>query len=187
MYIIYVLCIVVSLDNCSGKEENILMGANKNLEDIITPVRAETLKNLLEEAGYDQEKIQYLFNGFKEGFSLEYDGPLKKVKRSAPNLKLRVGSKVELWNKVMKEVQLGRYVGPFEDPPYEYYVQSPIGLVSKDKGLKTRLIFHLSYPRNGGLSQLRDFLKKKCSVKYPDFEEAIKLCIQEGECCSVAK
>ena len=48
---------------------------------------------------------------------------------------------MELWNKVMKEVELGRYVGPVERPPFDSYVQSPIGLVPKDKGLKTRLIF----------------------------------------------
>ena len=88
-------------------------------------------------------------DGFKHGFSLQYQGTLKDCKRTAPNLKLRVGNKLELWNKVMNEVELGRYAGPFEEPPFEAFVQSPIGLVPKDKGLKKRLIFHLSYPREG--------------------------------------
>ena len=49
----------------------------------------------------------------------------------------------------MKEVELGSYARPFDEPPFEYYVESPIGLVPKDKGQKTRLIFYLSYPRSG--------------------------------------
>ena len=101
-------------------------------------------------------------------------------------MKLRVGSQTELWNKVMKEVELGRYAGPYESPPFENYVQSPIGLVPKDKGLKTRLIFHLSYPRSGD-SVNSGIPKDQCSVKYPDFEEAVKLCIREGVNCSLAK
>ena len=93
---------------------------------------------------------------------------------------------MELWNKMMKEVQLGRFAGPYEVPPFESFVQSPIGLVPKDKGLKTRLIFHLSYPRNGDLVN-SGIPKEKCSVKYPDFDEAVRLCFREGTNCSIGK
>ena len=37
---------------------------NKNLEDIVTPVNAIKLKQLLDEAGYDNTKTQYLYEGF---------------------------------------------------------------------------------------------------------------------------
>ena len=56
----------------------------------------------------------------------------------------------------------------------------------KDKGLKTRLIFHLSYPRDGD-SVNSGIPKQDCSVKYPDFERAIELCIAAGVSCSIAK
>ena len=168
-----------------GKEE-IKYYENKNLEDIVTPVRPEKLRDLLLMSGYQEDKVEYLFDGFQNGFNLHYEGPLSTGKREAPNLKLRVGSPTELWNKVMKEVELGRYAGPFERPPFENYVQSPIGLVPKDKGLKTSLIFHLSYPKDGE-SINSGIPKEYCSVKYPDFEEAVKLCIKEGVNCSVAK
>ena len=95
---------------------------NKNLEDIVTPVRAGLLKEMLTETGYSNDKINFLHEGFTSGFSLHYGGNLKNVKRLSPNLKLRVGSHMELWNKVMKEVQLGRYAGPFEEPPFDYFV-----------------------------------------------------------------
>ena len=131
-------------------QEVLLEFKNHNLTDIITPVKAQVLKDLLTQAGYNQSKTNYLYDGFLNGFSLKYQGPLNKnVRRFSPNLKLRVGSKLELWNKVMKEVQLGRFAGPYREPPFECFVQSPIGLVPKDKGTKTRLIFHLSYPCDG--------------------------------------
>ena len=86
----------------------------------------------------------------------------------------------------MVEVEAGRFAGPFIKPPFEYFVQSPIGLVPKDKGRKTRLIFHLRYPKdensvNSGIDP------ENCSVKYPDFQEAVKICLQAGAGCCVAK
>ena len=129
-----------------------------------------------------------MFEGFSNGFSLNYDGPLKEahVKRFAPNLKLSIGSQLELWEKVMKEVSLGRFAGPFDSPPFSHFVQSPIGLVPKDKGLKTRLIFHLSYPRTGD-SVNSGITKASCSVVYPDFEQAVKMCLEQGINCHVVK
>ena len=88
---------------------------------------------------------------------------------------------------MVKEVDLGRFAGPFDEPPFEYFVQSPVGLVPKDKGLKTRLIFHLSLSKGWRVSKILAYLKKFCSVKYPDFEQAIQLCLREGKGCSLAK
>ena len=123
--------------------------SNDNLDDIVTPVNAEAFKYLLIQANYPRGKVDFLYDGFTNGFDMKYEGPLSQVRRFAPNLKLRVGSPTQLWNKVMAEVKLKRFAGPFKEPPFKYFVQSPIGLVPKDKGLKTCLIFHLSYPRNG--------------------------------------
>ena len=169
-----------------NKHEKIEQFSNTNLTDIITPVKGDRLKLLLNQAGYDQAKTEFLFDGFTNGFSLQYTGKLTRVRRYAPNLKIRIGSPIELWNKVMKEVSLGRYAGPFEQPPFEYFVQSPIGLVPKDKGQKTRLIFHLSYPRDGD-SVNSGIPKEYCSVKYPNFEEAVRICLQEGRECYISK
>ena len=68
----------------------------------------------------------------------------------------------------MNEVELGRYAGPFEEPPFDSYVQSPIGLVPKDKGLKTRLMFHLSYPKDGDSA-----LKRVCDQQ---MESLLRVC-----------
>ena len=87
------------------------------------------------------------------------------------NLPFTIGTPVILWNKVMDEVELGRYAGPFEEIPYtDNFVQSPIGLVPKDGG-KTRLIFHLSYRfKSGGESINYWMLEELCSVKYNDLK-----------------
>ena len=45
------------------------MYENVNLEDIVTPVDADKLKELLMEVGYDSQKTEFLYDGFKKGFS----------------------------------------------------------------------------------------------------------------------
>ena len=87
----------------------------------------------------------------------------------------------------MKEVKENRYAGPFEEIPFDHYIQSPIGLVPKDGGKDTRLIFHLSYPRGKGTSVNANTPSEDCSVKYPDFNEAIQICLREGKLCHIAK
>ena len=106
--------------------------------------------------------------------------------KTARNLPLSVGNKFDLWNKVMKEVKDKRYAGPYEKVPFKYFIQSPIGLVPKDKGKKTRLIFHLSYPKKGD-SVNASIPDEECSVKYPDFLDAVKLCLKAGKGCHGAK
>ena len=67
-----------------------------------------------------------------------------------------------------------------KNPPFENFIQSPIGLVPKDNGKDTRLIFHLSHPRNGNSvnAMIPDDL---CSVHYPDFQKAVELCKKAGK------
>lgn len=93
---------------------------------MITPVDVNRYEQLLNESGYDQHKSAELVNGFTNGFDLGYRGP-KDVVMEARNLKLRVGSKIELWNKIMKEVKEKRFAGGFKKPPFEFYIQSPLG------------------------------------------------------------
>ena len=160
---------------------------NFNLTDIKTLVNPEVFGNLLKETGYDARKTKFIVRGFTEGYSIQYQGD-HKVRRVTPNLKLRIGSKLEIWNKVMKEVKDGRYAGPYENPPFEHFIQSPIGLVPKDGGAKTRLIFHLSYPRNGRKESVNANIPEElCTVQYPDFSEAVKLCVSAGVNCKIGK
>ena len=175
--------------NCFNLDSpEVLYYENFNLHDIVTPVDADELEILLCETKYDKQKSKYLIDGFRKGFEIGYRGK-RDVKLEAPNLKLTVGSKIELWNKVMKEVKENRYAGPFKKIPFNNYIQSPIGLVPKDGGKATRLIFHLSYPRNSKTpkSVNANTPEHMATVKYPDFSDAIKLCMQYGEAAAVGK
>ena len=151
-------------------------------------MKAEKLKLYLEESNYNKEETEFLIDGFRNGFDLGYRGP-ENIKQSSNNLKFTIGDKIELWNKVMKEVKEKRYAGPFKEIPFENYIQSPIGLVPKDGGKKTRLIFHLSHPRDliKGMSINQGTPKELCTVKYKEFDQAVRLCLAEGKGCYMGK
>ena len=164
----------------------ILEYTNFDLINVVTPVNHIILQRLLTETGYPKDKTQWLIEGFTRGFDLGYRGH-EQVKFQSPNLKFTIGNEVELWNKVMKEVSLSRYAGPFEEIPFEYFIQSPIGLVPKDGGTKTHLIFHLSYPRNTNKSVNANTPQELSKVEYCSFSQAIELCIKEGKGCFAGK
>ena len=151
---------------------------NTDLETIVTPVDAAKLGELLKNANYCPIETQFLVKGFSTGFDIEYHGP-KKRQSQADNIPfISVGSPVELWSKIMKEVKEGRYAGPFDAPPFQNFIQSPIGLVPK-KGGKTRLIFHLSYNFGEGEPSVNASTPKElCHVKYDDLDVAVKLCLE---------
>ena len=161
---------------------------NYDLENIKSPVNYENLERILKETNYDRDKTKFLVEGFKNGFDLGYRGP-ENIQQESKNLKFTIGNKTELWNKVMKEVKEKRYAGPYDKPPFDNYIQSPIGLVPKDAGKKTRLIFHLSHPRDKtkGFSINGNTPQDMTKVKYKKFDDAIRLCLQEGIGCAIAK
>ena len=161
------------------EEKEILYFENFDLDSVVTPVDVETYERLLIQSGYNRNKTIKLVNGFRNGFDIGYSGPTD-VKQTAANLPLTVGDEIDLWNKVMKEVKLKRFAGPFKKIPFDSYIPSPIGLVPKDNGKDTRLIFHLSYPRNKSKfngtcpkSLNANTPKELCKVKYPEFAEAV--------------
>ena len=139
----------------------------------------EKLRELLMETDYDRTESLFLLEGFENRFGIRYQGKTD-VRRRSPNLKITVSSETILWNKVMKEVQLKRHAGPYpsDSPPFQFYIQSPIGLILKDNGRDMRLIFHLSYPRTGE-SINSGMPRELASVQYPDFSEAIKRCLED--------
>lgn len=99
---------------------------NPDLDTIVTPLDVEAYHKLLKESKFDEQKSEILIDGFTNGFDLGYRGP-RNIKLEAKNLKLRVGSKLDLWNKIMKEVKEGRFAGGFRQPPFRFYIQSPLG------------------------------------------------------------
>ena len=116
---------------------------NHDLDNIITPLNVTRFEELLRQSKYDEQESVFLIDGFTNSFDIGYRGPEIR-QSSAKNIPFTVGDKYDMWEKIMKEVDAGRYAGPFEEIPFENYIQSPIELVPKS-GNRTRLIFHLSY------------------------------------------
>ena len=130
-------------------------------------------------SGFDSDKSKILINGFKNGFDIGYRGPVNRVDVAA-NIPITVGSHEDMWQKIMKEVSLGRTAGPFTKSPYKFFMQSPIGLVPKAGG-QTRMIFHLSYdfgPEWHQKSLNFHTPEELCSVKYNDLDFAVKTCLK---------
>ena len=137
-------------------------------------MKVEVFEKLMKKTNYNPQEIRFLVDGFTSGFSLNYRGPCNR-KDTSKNIPFMpgIGDSLEMWNEIMKEVKANRYVGPFENIPFEYFIQSPIGLVPK-AGRQTRLIFHLSYDfPNGNKSVNYWTLKELCTVKYNDLDHAV--------------
>lgn len=98
-------------------------------------------------------------------------------KRFCNNLRLQLGTKAHLWNKVMKEVQAKRVIGPLkeEEIPFSDFIVSPLGLIEK-KGAPNahRMIYHLSYPRDKATSVNDNIASWRCKVKFKDLDTAVQ-------------
>ena len=140
-------------------------------------MNVKRLEELLLETKYNAEETKFLINGFQHGFDIGYMGPTDRSDTSN-NIPFTVGDKFDMWDKIMEEVRLGRYAGPYEEPPFQNFIQSPIGLVPKSGG-RTRLIFHLSYKFKNGNESVNFWIpKEKCSVKYNDLDHAVRNCLK---------
>ena len=147
-----------------------------DLHDIVMPINIEVYHRYLQQAAFDASKTQFLINGFRHGFDIGYRGPLNR-QDIAENRLIRIGTEQDMWNKLMREVELGRHAGPFTSIPFNSYVQLPIGLVPKS-GNKTRLIFHLSFDFGEDSKNINYHTPKEwCMVKYHDLGYAIKTCL----------
>ena len=149
-------------------------------DDIVTPINHELLIELLQQARFDPHKISKLQEGFESGFDIGYRGPAVVGPHEANNIPFTVGNEIEMWNKIMNEVEMQRYAGPYtkENLPFRNYLQSPIGLVPK-AGNKTRLIFHLSHDFSEEQLSLNAHTPKDlATVRYKDLDHAIQVSMQ---------
>ena len=142
-----------------------------DLNEIITPVNVDIFEQLLKQTNYDSLEMEFVINGFRYGFPLGYER--SEIRQTqAKILRFRCGSEKVLWDKMMKEVKLRRFPGPFTEIPFNNYIQSLVGLVPKNGGKDTRLIFHLSAPK--GVSVNSNTPPEKFSVRYKDLDNAIR-------------
>lgn len=131
----------------------------------------------------DTAAASFLLDGFKTGFSLNYEGP--RVSSESKNIKSALEHPEIVLKKLEKELAAGRIAGPFVSPPFATLRVSPIGLVPKKEANDFRLIHHLSYP--AGLS-VNDYIdRKNCSVQYTSFDVAVHMVQDLGRHCLLFK
>ena len=106
------------------------------------PLKANKLSKLLSKYP-DSDKVSYVIQGLTHGFALEYEGQFKF--RAPDNLPTAKLDPQLIWDRLHKDIQLGRMLGPFKDPPFLDLMCSPVGLVPKKDTDEMRMIMHLSY------------------------------------------
>ena len=146
-----------------------------------TPVNPEQLLQAL--TGYDQAEVNFLVDGFINGFKINYFGTPSLL--STHNHPSALDHKDVDEQKLSKELSLGRIAGPFISPPFTHYQSSPLGLVAKKEPNAFRLIHDLSYPQGNSINECipKDFT----AVSYETLYHVISLLNQFGRGALVGK
>lgn len=126
---------------------------------------------------------QILAEGFSQGFKLGYSGP--RCPRESECLRSALNNVEATWNKLNKEISLGRIAGPFDLPPLSTLQCSPIGLIPKQQPGEWRLITHLSYPPGRSIND--GIPHEICSVNYLKFDKAVEMVQRLGKGALIAK
>ena len=146
---------------------------------VVTPIKVIKYSPLVK--GFHHDK--YLIEGFSNGFRLGYTGPRQFC--SSENSKTALEC-FEITNtKLNKEIQSGRIVGPFGNPPFKNLQISPLGIVPKKVPGQFRMIHNLSFPKG---SLINHFICPELStVQYTRFDDATALLLKVGPKALMAK
>ena len=114
---------------------------------------------------------------------LRHQGP--KVNRKPRNLTSAYQFKDKLWASLMREVHLGRMIGPFNSQPITPLICSPVGMVEKKNSPSMHRITHLSYPKGSSINAFID--PDDAETHYQTFETAVNLVAKVGPGAFMAK
>ena len=141
-------------------------------------VNPDVLRRLLTEYP-DQQEANYVIDGFTHGFKLGLDRhplPREPCQNSAKAMEKHDKTA----ERIAEEVELGHILGPFDEPPLEGMVYSPINVVDKAGDPdKVRLIHNLAWPYNDQ-SVNKCIPRSEAAVKYHYIDEIIQVAIHLG-------
>ena len=131
----------------------------------------------------DMISLRLLFDGFSQGFRLNCScSPSIMLSHNLQSAQQHLGVVTQ---KIMKELDAECIAGPFEAPPFNNFVCSPLGVCPKKKPGSFRLIHHLSYPEGKSVNDgISDF---DSSVSYTTLSDAIAHIRSLGSRCFLAK
>ena len=135
----------------------------------LTLVKIQVLQDYLLQSNYDSQEIEYLVDGFSNGFSVFNEKFTAKI--NCPNLRSALERPAIVKEKKCKELLAGRIAGSFLHRHCENFNVSTLGLCPKKEQNKFRLIFHLSHPHGDSVN---DFIPQEFStVHYTNIAVAI--------------
>lgn len=161
--------------------QNAQMPRNQTILSLPTPVKAESLSRVLE--GYDPQKLQFLIEGFSQGFRLGCVGlPTQTLSRNHKSTS-EYPSVIEDF--IDQGINKGRIAGPFPSPPFEFFISSPLGVVPKSEAGKFRVIHDLSFPKHNSVNSQ---IPQECAtVQYDSIDNVTSLLRQFGKDSLMAK
>ena len=132
----------------------------------------------------DRNFVNFLLDGFTNGFSVSYQGPL--TAGQCRNLLSARSNPAAVTRAISKEVQRGHTAGPFDIMPFPLLHCSPLGAVPKKDGTY-RIILDLSSPRGSAINE--GISPETYSVRYSSFDDAVNmvLSVGAGGSCYMAK
>jgi len=135
----------------------------------------------------DREWVQSILDGIENGERL---GPLEGHVQAAPK-RCRNGKEArqredDVRKAAMKDVERGRKLGPFKEPPFEGFVCSPVNLIPKKGTDAFRQIHNLSHPFAGDSvnSLVPD---EEATMSYQSFEEFVDMVRRAGPGAELGK
>ena len=144
----------------------------EQLQRHVQPVfDAELFLQLLQDNGFTHSNYHHLDPGLRQGVDLGYTGPFISIQ--TPNLQSANNRPHIMQKLVQKELQKGRFLGPFSQPPLDPFRINPIGFVPKKEPNEFRLISDLSQPANHSVNF--HIPKEASSVQYPTIQSAIDI------------
>lgn len=154
---------------------------NNHVNEIITPISVPQLFSLLE--GFDPMQKKYIIHGFTNGFSIKSSGleppPFNKNHASAV-IHANILEKM-----IEQEISSQRIAGPFDNPPLDPLVISPLGVIPKKETGKYRIIHDLSYPKQAAVNDSID--PSDASVSYETLDTVINHLLAIGKGALIAK
>ena len=123
----------------------------------------------------DRNFVNFLLDGFTNGFSVGYQGPL--TAGQCRNL-LSARSNPAVSNSChIKKIQRSHTAGPFDIMPFPLLHCSPLGAVPKKDGTY-RIILDLSSPRGSAINE--GISPETYSVCYSSFDDAVNMVLSVG-------
>jgi len=154
-----------------------------------TPIKLEKMIPYLKL--YPSQKSQKIIDGFTNGFPLHFQGAPDSY--IAKNHLSAITHSDIVTKKIEKELELGRIIGPFDQPPLPNFRSSPIGLVPKKSSNPDpssvdnwRFIHDLStFPKVGSVNE--GIPDEYGFVEYAKFDNLIDMLVKLGKGARMAK